>query len=95
MLNCRAFQHHVIDFVIETRKKSHSHRASLVCIEVKNAKTWNRSWETATRNLIMTGGIEVEKAIGIYRGSQKLDFKDFTVYPVMEFLNLLHQGAIF
>ena len=84
-----------IDFVIETRKKTHSQKASLVCIEVKNSKTWNSSWESAIRSVQKENRVIVEKAVGIYRGHERLEFENFTVYPVEQFMKLLYHGGIF
>lgn len=84
-----------IDFVIETRKKTHSHKALLVCIEVKNSKKWDKSWEQPIRSLLAGDGPHVEKAIGVYRGREKLTFGVFTVYPFEQFIDALYQGEIF
>lgn len=84
-----------IDFVIETRKRTTSRKASVVCIEVKYAKTWKRDWEKPMRGLKETGKVFVDKMIGVYCGSETYTFDDVDVLPLTEFLKKLHQGNIF
>jgi len=84
-----------IDFVIETRKRQPSSVPHIVCIEVKLAEKWNRSWERAMRSLKSSDRIEVDRMIGIYTGHRTYHFDGLDVLPVEEFLNRLYQGNIF
>ncbi|NIM18386.1 MAG: AAA family ATPase [Candidatus Aminicenantes bacterium] len=84
-----------IDFVIETRKRQPSSVPHIVCIEVKLAEKWNRSWERAMRSLKSSDNIEVNGMIGIYTGKRAYHFDGLDVLPVEEFLKRLYQGNIF
>jgi predicted AAA+ superfamily ATPase len=84
-----------IDFVIETRKKQQSSVPHVVCVEVKLAEKWNRSWERPMRSLQSSDGIKVDRMIGVYTGQRTYHFNGLDVLPVEEFLKKLHQGDIF
>ena len=84
-----------IDFVIETRKKQPSSNPHIVCIEVKLAEKWNRSWERPMRSLKSSDRIEVDRMIGVYTGQRTYHFNGLDVLPVEEFLNRLYQGNVF
>lgn len=84
-----------IDFVIETKKRSGTTRSSVVCIEVKASKKWERKWEAAARSLAASDRVNVKRMIGVYRGTERLKFDDFEVYPVEEFLDSLHSGKVY
>jgi predicted AAA+ superfamily ATPase len=84
-----------IDFVIETRKRQTGTKAQVVCIEVKHAARWKRQWERAMRDMASSGGIEVARQIGVYRGTRRYRFGDVEVLPVEDFLQELHAGGIF
>jgi len=84
-----------IDFVIETRKRQQSSLAHIVCIEVKMAEKWDRRWERPMRSLSSHERIHVDKMIGVYTGKRVYHFDGIDVMPVVDFLNLLHQGGIF
>lgn len=84
-----------IDFIIETRKKTHSHPPSVVTIEVKTAKKWQRKWEKSSRSLSSEENIHVQSSWGIYGGSQEYVFDHFRVVPIETFLKLLWEGKVF
>jgi predicted AAA+ superfamily ATPase len=84
-----------IDFVIETRKRQPSSVPHIVCIEVKLADKWNRSWERAMRSLKSSSQINVERMIGVYTGKRAYHFNGLEVLPVEDFLKRLYQGNIF
>lgn len=84
-----------IDFVIETKKRTSVSKTHVICIEVKHAKRWQRSWETPMRSLAETGKIKVEKMIGVYCGKERYHFDGLDVYPVEDFLSELFDGNIF
>jgi predicted AAA+ superfamily ATPase len=84
-----------IDFVIETRKRQPSSVPHIVCIEVKVAEKWNRSWERAMRSLQSSDKIEVDRMIGVYTGQRTYHFDGLDVLPVEEFLKRLYQGNVF
>lgn len=84
-----------IDFVIETQKKIPSAVPHIVCIEVKMAEKWNRSWESSMRTLKSSEQIKVDRMIGVYTGQRKYHFNGLDVLPVEDFLDELFQGKIF
>lgn len=87
--------HAEIDFVIETRKRRANARPSVVCLEVKSAERWDRSWDRAMRDLAASGRVRVEGLYGVYRGAHRLPFDDVQVLPVADFLAALHAGDIY
>ncbi len=84
-----------IDFIIELKKKTPAHKPEVIALEVKNSKKWDRKWERAIRDLNSEGNIHVKRMIGVYRGTEKYNFQGFEVYPVSDFLNLLHSGKLY
>ncbi len=84
-----------IDFLVETRKRTVSTKPTVVCIEVKYSKRWDRKWEAPMRSLAASGTIKVDKMFGVYNGSDEYDFDGVEVLPVARFLALLYQGKIF
>jgi predicted AAA+ superfamily ATPase len=84
-----------IDFIIETKKRASGHHAHIICIEVKLASKWNRSWENAMRDLDQRPGIHVDRMIGVYMGKQIYHFNGLDVYPVAIFLKRLFNEEIF
>ncbi len=84
-----------IDFVIETQKQRPGRRAHVVCVEAKLSPRWDRKWERAMRDLSESGGIEVDKMIGVYTGERVYRFDKLDVWPVEEFLRNLHRGNVF
>ena len=84
-----------IDFVIETRKRTATSPPSIVCIEVKLAARWNRSWERPMRDLQRADGIHVDRMIGVYRGERQEHYDGLDVLPLPEFLEQLHRGELF
>jgi len=83
-----------IDFIVETRKRREGAKPSVVCIEVKSAERWDRSWDRAMRDLAAAEGVNVVGLYGIYKGSQRLEFDGVKVLPVMDFLSALHAGQV-
>jgi len=84
-----------VDFVIETRRRQPGVRSSLVCIEVKLAERWDRSFDRAMRDLAKQPEIEVKRLIGVYTGSRRYRFEDVEVIPLVEFFGELHEGSVF
>ncbi|MCX6579863.1 MAG: DUF4143 domain-containing protein [Candidatus Aminicenantes bacterium] len=84
-----------IDFVIETQKKTPSSVSHIVCIEIKMAEKWNRSWESAMRALKSSDQIKVDRMIGVYTGQRAYHFSGLDVLPVEVFLEELYRGNIF
>lgn len=84
-----------IDFVVETRKKTSSSKCHIVCVEVKQAKNWQRKWETPMRNLKATGKVVVEKMFGVYGGRERYHFDGVEVLPVELFLEQLWEERVF
>ena len=84
-----------IDFVVETRKRSASSPAHVVCLEVKLSEKWNRRWEGPMRSLHKDGRIRVDGMIGVYTGNRTYRFEGLDVLPVEAFLQRLHKGKVF
>ena len=84
-----------IDFVIETRKRTASAPAHVVCIEVKLAAKWERKWERSMRDLSAQPGLRVDRMIGVYTGPRAYHYDGLDVLPVVDFLGQLHQGKVF
>lgn len=82
-----------IDFVIETRKRTASAPAHLVCLEVKMAEHWDRRWERPMRSL--KEGMRVDRMIGVYTGARAYHYGDLEVLPVEGFLKSLYRGEVF
>lgn len=62
---------------------------------MKISKSWKRSFEDASRSLKnYSKGLHI-KMVGVYLGEERLNFDQFEVYPLVEFLNHLHKGLIF
>lgn len=83
-----------IDFVIELKKMTPRSPARVVCIEVKLAEKWDRTWERAIRSLKEDKRIVVSKMLGVYTGTRTYDFDDFHVWPVDVFLRNLANGEV-
>ena len=47
------------------------------------------------RDMAASGDIEVERQIGVYRGTRRYRFGEVEVLPVADFLRELHAGGIF
>lgn len=84
-----------IDFIIETRKRMQGEIPAVVCVEVKSAHRWDRSWDRAMRELGASGKVKVEGLYGVYRGNRRLKFDDVQVFPVEDFFSALHSNRIF
>jgi uncharacterized protein len=84
-----------IDFVIETKKQRQGEASRIICIEVKLADSWNRSWEHPSHALAKSTNVVVEKIIGIYTGSDEYLFEDAHIMPYNVFVNKLYAGEIF
>jgi len=84
-----------IDFVVEIRKGRPGAVPRVVCIEVKLASRWNRTWERAMRSLSDLPSVAVDRMIGVYTGPRSYHYQGLDVLPVSEFLKQLHDGRIF
>ena len=47
------------------------------------------------RALARSGGVAVDKMVGVYMGRDRLTFGEIEVMPVVEFLARLHAGRVF
>ncbi len=84
-----------IDFVIEIKKRTSNTAPHIICIEVKLASQWNRSWEKPMRDLDRRQNINVDRMIGIYTGKQTYHFDGVDVYPSEAFLEKLYAEEIY
>lgn len=84
-----------VDFIVETAGRRLGRLPRVAAIEVKRADRWDRSWEKPLRSLSESGGVKVERMIGIYCGSRSYRFDDLQVWPVGEFVKALHAGEVF
>jgi uncharacterized protein len=84
-----------IDFVIETAKRRAGAKPSVVCVEVKSAERWDRSWNRAMREMAASGRVHVDGLYGVYLGRDRLRFDGIEVLPVMDFMAALHSGKVF
>ncbi len=75
-----------IDFVIETRKRRSSAPPHVVCVEAKLAERWERSWDRPMRDLKLLPGIQVDRMIGVYTGTDRYHFDGVDILPVADFL---------
>jgi predicted AAA+ superfamily ATPase len=84
-----------IDFIVETARPQFEAKPHVVCVEAKLSKTWNPSWERASRSLAATEGVVVDRMVGVYTGAHALTRNGFEVLPVPVFLERLYAGGIF
>lgn len=85
-----------IDLIIENRKKTLSIAQELTAIEIKFSKKWDKRWNTDLEDFKNKSNGRVKHLIGVYRGSEKLEFPiGIVVYPVAEFLQRLSDGEFF
>jgi predicted AAA+ superfamily ATPase len=86
-----------IDFVITTQTKTLASPPSVILIEAKFARRWDRRWESGMRDLMDAGPrkVRVQAAYGVYLGKERLSFDGIEVWPVEDFLNALHSGKFF
>ena len=84
-----------IDLIIEMKKTTKSSVSEIIGVEIKSSKKWKREWERALRDLKSSEKCKVKRMIGVYRGEEILQFDDFEVYPIKQFLKALHSGELF
>ena len=84
-----------VDFIVETSRRRAGTSPQVVALEIKRAERWDRAWDRALRALAETGGVRVERMIGVYCGSRRYDFDNVTVLPVVDFVKALFAGEIF
>jgi uncharacterized protein len=86
---------HEIDFIIELRKGTITHKPKVIALEVKYSKKWDAKWEKEILAMRTSDKVDVENAYGIYTGSETLTKKHIKILPVEEFFTRLHRGDIF
>ena len=84
-----------VDFVIELKKRSSSHPAEVILIEVKYSKKWKGEYEQAMRSILENKKIKVKHAIGLYMGDIPLDRAEVQVLPIKDFIKRLNNGEFF
>ena len=70
-----------VDFIIAKGKK-------FVGLEVKASKKWKPEFNKNLNTLLEAK--KIKKAFGIYLGSERLRFGQIEVFPIKDFLKLLH-----
>jgi len=66
-----------VDLIIETARKRPQRPPTVVAVEVKRAKRWDRAGEKPMRGLAATAGVKVDLMIGVYCGERSYRFGDF------------------
>jgi len=84
-----------VDFIIETAPRKPDTAPRVVALEVKRAERWDRAWDKPMRALAETGGLKVERMVGVYCGSRSYQFDKVRVWPVADFVKALFAGKIF
>lgn len=84
-----------LDFIIETKKKTISAPAQFVGIEIKFSKTWKPEYEKLLLKVKENKPQQMQKAIGIYLGTQRLTRGPIDVLPIYQFVDELWKGQIF
>jgi predicted AAA+ superfamily ATPase len=84
-----------VDFIVETERRRPGRPPRVVAIEVKRAERWDRSFEKPLRSLSASGGLKIERLIGVYCGPRRYDFDGLQVLPVGEFVKALYAGEVF
>lgn len=84
-----------VDFVVETARRSQGNPPRVVAFEVKRSVNWSRSHEKHLRIFTGTGGVDVERAVGIYCGERRYQFEGLDVLPFWDFVKELYAGTIF
>ena len=84
-----------IDFIVETKSKSLSTPAQVVCIEVKHSKKWDKRWCRISEEFEAEKKTKVLGRYGIYLGDEILNINGMCILPVMQFLEKMHAGEVF
>lgn len=74
-----------VDFVLSKGKIK-------VAIEIKASKKWKSDFNFGMKTLL--DAKKINKAYGVYLGKEKLQYDKIEVFPLAEFLKLLHQGEL-
>lgn len=87
---------HEIDLIVQLTKKTVSRPEKVIAIEIKYSPKWNPKW-SGKFQLFSLGHkkVQIDKAIGIYTGKQRLTINNTDIYPVELFLEELFKGNIF
>ncbi len=84
-----------VDFVIEVERKTSSRKASVVLLEVKASRKWDRRWGDVMRALAPSRAVRVQSCFGVYLGKDRYRFGEVEVLPVGDFLERLFAGRIY
>jgi predicted AAA+ superfamily ATPase len=84
-----------IDFILETKVKTVSKPAEVVCIEVKHSKKWDKRWCKMSEDFERVGKTKVAGRYGVYLGEESMEVDGMKILPVMKFLRMLHLGEIY
>lgn len=84
-----------VDFLVEIEKKTLSRPQTLLAIEVKSSKQWDRRWSKPLIELLENKRSRVKRAIGVYLGNQILTQEKVEILPLQIFLKKLSVGDFF
>lgn len=74
-----------VDFIISRGRQS-------VGVEVKASANWNRKFNFGLETLLNEK--KIKAGFGVYLGKEILKVGNIRVYPVLEFIKVLHQGLV-
>ena len=84
-----------IDFIVETRKRTASSQAHVVCLEVKLSDQWNRRWERQMRDMSQSPQICVDRMVGVYTGKRSYHFEVWMFCLSQSFCSSCIRGIFF
>ncbi|PWU20507.1 MAG: ATPase [Bdellovibrio sp.] len=84
-----------VDFLVEIEKKTLSRPQSLLAIEVKLARQWDRRWSKSLNEFLERSERKVKRAIGVYTGATRLHHEKVEIFPVQDFMMKLSEGEFF
>jgi predicted AAA+ superfamily ATPase len=75
-----------VDFIVTAGKKN-------IGIEVKSAKTWSKKFNAGLKVLLAEK--KISHAYGVYLGNDILKSEGVMVYPLVEFIRIMHSKGLF
>jgi predicted AAA+ superfamily ATPase len=84
-----------IDLIVETKKKTLSNPAEVICLEIKSTEKWDARWCKPAADFSDLETVKVKRRIGVYWGNSRLSQHGFDIFPADAFLRELFAGTIF